>query len=457
MQRLRISRKGQCSDPTVPVPLEPSNTSTVLAPTTVSGDVQVKQDGACDPLAPEVIEDILNNGSAPLGGMKGFRDHRHQPCAKLDGLQRVARSRRKSTSANSSRSSSVHEEAAWQLELHKDAFSVREKLGEGGFGAVFRVAELLDSLAGDDDDDIAQTALKVESPPNLWEFHILNSLHSRLPERTRMSIIKAQRLYAFKDESYLLLDYCDQGSLLDAVNHAHDAGIGPAGTVSTGLEEVLAIFFTIELTRILECLHTYRFLHGDFKIDNCLVRLEDVPGGAARNWSNSYKADGSGGWKHKGVSIIDFGRAVDLDNFKAGETFTTDVKTDKHDCAEVKEGRPWVYQPDYFGLACIAHVLLFGKYLEPVQTGTDAKTGGARYVIKEPLKRYHQANLWNRFFDILLNPTSFTEGDPTKPITNLLKDSRHEMERWLEMNSDKNGKSLKGLLKKVEIWALSRH
>lgn len=424
----------------------------------MSAEVQGSQGGSFDPLALKVVNDILNNNDRPLTGLQGFRDHRQKVCAKLDGLQRVARSRRKSAGANCSRSSSVHEEIAWQIELHQDAFSVREKLGEGGFGSVFRVAELFASFAKeDDDDDIAQTALKVESPPNLWEFYILSTLHSRLPERTRMSIIKAQRLYAFKDESYLLLDYCDQGSLLDAVNHAHDAGIGPSGTVSTGLEEVLAIFFTIELTRILECLHTYRFLHGDFKIDNCLIRLDEVPGGAARNWSNSYKADGSGGWKHKGVSVIDFGRAVDLDNFKPGQTFTTDVKTDKHDCAEVKEGRPWVYQPDYFGLACIAHVLLFGKYLEPLQTGIDAKSGRPRYAIKEPLKRYHQANLWNRFFDILLNPTSFTEGDPAKPITNLLKESRHDMEQWLEVNSDKNGKSLKSLLKKVEIWALSRH
>lgn len=392
--------------------------------------------------------------------MQGFRDHRHVVCAKLEGLQRTAKSRRKSASANHTRSSAVHEEASWQLDLHHDVFSVREKLGEGGFGSVYRVAELLDDLADDDDEDLhMQTALKIESPPSMWEFYILNTLHSRLPERTKLSIIKAHRLYAFKDETYLLLDYCDQGSLLDAVNHAHDAGIGPSGSVSTGLEEVLAIFFTIELTRVLECFHTYRFLHGDFKIDNCLIRLDDVPGGAARNWSNSYKADGSGGWKHKGVSMIDFGRTVDLDNFDPGQTFTTTVKTDNHDCAEVREGRPWVYQPDYFGLACIAHVLLFGKYLEVAQQTNKNNSGNGqpRYTIKEPLKRYHQANLWNRFFDILLNPTSFTDGDPAKPITHLLKESRHDMERWLEVNSDKNGKSLKGLLKKLEIWALSRH
>jgi checkpoint serine/threonine-protein kinase len=414
--------------------------------------------GSCDPLLPEQISDILNTSSTPLTSIEGFRDHRNQTSSKLGALQRIAQSRRKSShNASHSRASAAHEETAWQLELDQDVFSVREKLGEGGFGSVFRVAELLEDVAEDDDEDnMKQTALKIESPPNLWEFYIITLLHNRLPERTRGSVVQAYRLYAFQDESHLLLDYCDQGSLLDAVNHAHDAGIGPAGTVSTGLEEVLAIFFTIELTRILECFHTYRFIHGDFKIDNCLIRLDDVPGGAARNWSSAYKADGTGGWKHKGVTIIDFGRTVDLDHFEPGQTFTTEVKTDKHDCPEVAEGRPWLYQPDYYGLACIAHVLLFGKYLETVQTGEDSRTGLPKQSIKEPLKRYHQASLWNRFFDLLLNPTSFTEGDPSKPITHLLKDSRHDMERWLEANSDKNGKSLKGLLKKLEIWALSR-
>lgn len=377
----------------------------------------------------------------------------------------MARSRRKaSTPGSANRSSLAHDEALWELTLDSDNFVVREKLGEGGYGAVFRVAELTDGLFNDDSDDAegaatTQIALKVETPPNIWEFHIINTIQHRLPERTRASIVKPHRLYAFQDESYMLLDYCDQGSLLDAVNHAHDAGIGPAGSVSTGMDELLAIFFTIELTRILECLHTYRFLHGDFKIDNCLIRLDEVPGGAARNWTNSYKRDGTGGWKHKGVTIIDFGRAVDLMQFPQGQMFTTTVKTDHHDCPEVREGQPWVYQPDYFGLACIAHVLLFGKYLETVEVKAPgmADPNKKRYCIKEPLKRYHQAALWTRFFDLLLNPTFHAENDASKAITPLLKETRHNMENWLEQNADKHGKSLKGLLIKLEIWALSSH
>lgn len=404
-----------------------------------------------------MVERFISSSTAPLCSLPGFRDHRSSRARKLDSLQKTAKARRKSGGANTSRSSSAHEDGqpAWTLELGDgDAYSVREKLGEGGYGAVFRVAELSEDPEAtvDDEEDgeggQVQTALKVESPANIWEFYILSTVRSRLDERTRRSIVRPQRLYAYADESHMLLEYCDQGSLLDAVNHASEAGAGPPGAPGQGFEEVLAVFFTIELARTLESLHDADFLHGDFKIDNCLLRLEDPPGGAVRGWSGAYKRDGSGGWASKGVKMIDFGRTIDLRTFERGQEFSPRWTTDKHDCAEVKAGKPWTYQPDYYGLACIAHVLLFGKYLETVETA-DGTT-----AIREPLKRYHQAALWTPFFDLLLNPTKVRQ-DGSLPLTSELAAIREKMEDWLEQNSDRAGKSLKGLLKKLEIHALS--
>jgi checkpoint serine/threonine-protein kinase len=195
-------------------------------------------------------------------------------------------------------------------------------------------------------------------------------------------------------------------------------------------------------------MHEAGFLHGDFKIDNCLLRLEEAPGGNARGWSGAYSRSGSGGWASKGVKMIDFGRTVDLKAFPEGQTFNPKWTTDKHDCSEVRAGRPWTYQPDYYGLACIAHVMLFGKYLETIEDGQ------GRTIVKEPLKRYHQAGLWNPFFDLLLNPTRIRQ-DESLPLTKELAGIREEMESWLELNSEKAGKNLKGLLKKLEIHALA--
>lgn len=405
----------------------------------------------CDPLTGWLIERFTTETTQPLTDLPGFYDYRTTRARKLDSLQKTARGRRRSGGAYSSRSSSAHEDGpAWTLEIGSDAFSVREKLGEGGYGAVFRVAELAEDADAtiENEGEERQTALKVEAPANIWEFYALHLLHARLDERTRRSLVRAHRLYAYSDESHLLLEYCDQGSLLGAVNHASEAGAGPAGTPGQGFEEILAVFFTVELLRTLESLHTAGFLHGDFKIDNCLLRLEDPPGGPAKGWSGAYRRDGSGGWSSKGIKMIDFGRTVDLSKFGHGQTFNPRWTTDKHDCAEVKAGQPWTYQPDYYGLACIAHVMLFGKYLETISAAH------GRSAVKEPLKRYHQAGLWNPFFETLLNPTKVRH-DASLPLTHELQQIRASMEDWLETNAEKSGKSLKGLLKKLEIYALS--
>lgn len=62
-----------------------------------------------------------------------------------------------------------------------------------------------------------------------------------------------------------------------------------------------------------------------------------------------------------------------------------DWKTDARDCIEMREGRDWSFETDYFGLASIAYCLLFGKYI-----GTD-KTSDGRHKIDAALKRVSAA------------------------------------------------------------------
>ena len=114
----------------------------------------------------------------------------------------------------------------------------------------------------------------------------------------------------------------------------------------------------------------------------------------------------------------------------------------------MREMRPWTYQADYYGLASIAYCLLFGKYMETTSfVGDD---GRKTYKIQQPLRRYWQTELWTRFFHLMLNPRHHGE----LPVTGALASLREEMETWLAANSFRAGKNLKGLLKKMEIWAL---
>lgn len=403
---------------------------------------QFKPPNPCNPFDPPIVTNILSR----IPSDPHFYDFKDQESSRLDGLQKFARKSRKTS--GSGNTGVLDASTCFSLELKGREFSVMEKLGEGGFGAVFKARDVgagggdedLDDL--DDEENISLVAVKVVKPRNLWEYHVLRRLHSALPVALRPSVILPHALYAFRDESFLILDLCPQGTLLDIVNNAVAAGVSQQGAC---LDELLVVFFTVELLRLLEAMHKCGFIHGDLKIDNCLLRLEDVPGGAGA-WSSSYSASGEGGWSHKGLRVIDFGRTIDTRLFPAGQQFIADWPTDDRDCFEARQDQPWTFQADYFGLVGIIYCMLFGKY---IHAGAIDSTS-ARRKLSTPLKRYWQTDLWNRLLDVLLNPTT-VRPDGQLPVSEELGTLRREMESWLQANCNKASGTLKGLLKKVEV------
>ncbi|CCU99150.1 unnamed protein product [Malassezia sympodialis ATCC 42132] len=410
----------------------------------------------CSPADPEVVAALLANLAVPLGALPGYVDAPKELQGVLPRLQ--ARVGKDSTSRRASVGASAHELAVADMQL-----GVRAQLGEGGYGTVFLAQDLNEAvpMAGEaapsyaevDADDVDEMerrqllALKMESPPSGWEFYILEQVRHRLAPPLQRSVVGARRFVWCEDVSLLLLEYASKGTLLELVNQAAAAGVSSAltGAGAGGVEEVLAMFYVIELCRVVEGLHTAGFLHGDLKIDNCMIRADDTD-----EWSTTYAPDGAHGWAAKGVTLIDFGRAVDLWCYVPGQRFVADWAPGAQDCIEMREMRPWTYQADYYGLASIAHCLLFGKYMDT--TSSVADDGRARHRLQQPLRRYWQTDLWTRFFDLTLNPTLAG----ALPITEPLAALRADMEAWLTTHSFHAGKNLKGLLKKVEIWALRR-
>jgi checkpoint serine/threonine-protein kinase len=412
----------------------------------------------CVPSDPQIVSTLLSL----LPADEGFHDLRAQDGGMLDGLQRFAtRVARKSGKGGST------DDDEMSVNLEGRTLRVSGKLGEGGFGAVFAAREVTRSGGEDDDDDLdidedededegnSLVALKVVKPRNLWEFHVLRRIHRTLPAPLTRSIITPHALYAFRDESHLLLELCPHGSLLDAVNRAGQAGILQQGAC---LDELLVFFFTIELLRFLEGMHAAALIHGDLKIDNCLLRLEELPGGAS-SLSGIYQPTGEGSWKYRGIKVIDFGRTIDTSLFPArhSQEFIADWPTDDRDCFEIREGRPWTYQTDYFGLAGIVYCMLFGKYIEAssVMHAPDSTDSEPIYKIATPFKRYWQTDILTRLFDTLLNPCRVRE-DRSLPICDELRSVRVEMERWLQSNCNRSSNTLKGLLKKVELSAYTQ-
>ncbi|AET41495.1 Mad3p Ecym_8210 [Eremothecium cymbalariae DBVPG len=282
-----------------------------------------------------------------------------------------------------------------------DLYCIRSKLGEGGYATVY----LAESSTGQ------LRALKVEKPASVWEFYILKQVEKRLERSIILkSIINVGALHCFQDESYLVLNYASQGTILDLINLEKRRSGSP-------LDECLCMFITVELMKVIQCIHEVGIIHGDVKPDNCMIRFEycDLLG--------DYNPYGQNGWSSKGIFLIDFGRSFDLTLFPMGTKFTANWATDQQDCPEMRESKPWSYEADYYGLAGIIHAMLFGKYIETT------KFRDGTYKLSNSLKRYWKKDIWAPLFDVLLN--SGKHGDQL-PIISKLENHRSQIEKYLE-------------------------
>lgn len=439
--------------------------------------------GPLCPFETEIIDAIIERLPLSLESSDDFINLSNENADQLKSLQKRAAqlTKRRSSSHTSPLINTKDGTAEWIMQIANNTFVIRQKLGEGGYGAVFLAEDragitgrqrVLGGINGDasfavldddgydfdreddgyDENEPKLIAIKVESPPNRWEFYILGQLRARLLDEKRLnSIICARKFFCFQDESFLMLEYAEKGTLLEIVNSAVKAGVasssatmttgsGDGSNASVGIDEVLVMFFVIEVIKCVEALHAVDLLHGDLKIDNCLLRLNE----SQDPWTHSYKRTGENGWSSKGITLIDFGKAIDLRQFSFDQQFLANWTPEKHDMPQIHKGQPWRFEIDYYGIASIAYCLLFGKYIEIVDQGEN------QYTIDKPLRRYWQTEIWTSLFQFCLNSTD--QNDPASQLANI----RDKMETWLEENCFRAGKNLKGSLKKLEIWSMKR-
>lgn len=452
--------------------LKSSTSSKVITKGPVIKDLQ------CNPVDNAVRDEILAKMHPPLSSYAGFYDHRDSRCNRGAEIRRFAKSNPRSSKPGSSDRSSIGSSpVVLEFPDVNSTYTLKRELGAGAFAPVYLVENSCPDEGADKENSgghpsemgkgafaanhrrASQEALKMEAPPTAWEFHMMRLAATRLgpQHRATTSISAAQELHLYQDEGFLFLQYHAHGTLLDVVNFFREQP-------SQVMDEPLAMFFTVELLRTVEALHNHGILHGDLKADNCLLRLDTLAGGDSA-LSPQWSADGSGGWGSRGVTLIDFGRGIDMRAFEPDVQFIADWKTSAADCAEMREGRPWTWQIDYHGLAGTVHVLLFGRYMETVRCDggglAASAAGGRRYRIRESLKRYWQTDLWGGLFDLLLNPGSrVADGEAAAearalPVTADLRRMRETMEAWLEANCEK-GLGLRQLMARVEGFAAAR-
>ncbi|KAK6151747.1 hypothetical protein DH2020_014382 [Rehmannia glutinosa] len=287
------------------------------------------------------------------------------------------------------------------IDIGGEKYQIKGCAGQGGFAQVFK------AYVNSNPDDVV--ALKIQKPPFPWEFYMYRQLDIRIPEQERKSFGFAHRLHLYSDYSVLVSDYLAHGTLQDAINS--NVVIGGS------MEEVLCIYYTIEMLQILETLHDAAIIHGDFKPDNLLIRYSrDDP---TEN-ENDFRLR-TGTWRDQGVCLVDWGRGIDLNLFPKSTKFMGDSRTSGFRCIEMQEKKPWTFQVDMYGLCVIAHMMLHNSYMEIEKRASP--DGSFFYQPKSHYKRYWNIDLWKNLFAKLLN---FDPADDHKKLLRPLRESFQE-------------------------------
>lgn len=130
------------------------------------------------------------------------------------------------------------------------------------------------------------------------------------------------------------------------------------------------------MLKTIQAMHEVKVIHADIKPDNFLVFI------TAENTV--------------GLQLIDFGCSIDMSLFPPNTSFTRRVTTEDFVCCEMLDGRPWNYHTDLFCVAATAHVLLFDSYIK-------MRKHNGMWSITQRFNRYMKGDLWNMFFNSLLN------------------------------------------------------
>jgi checkpoint serine/threonine-protein kinase len=232
----------------------------------------------------------------------------------------------------------------------------------------------------------------------------------------------------YSDYSILLCDYLSHGTLQDVINSYV--------VVGKSMEEVLCMYYTIEMLNMLETLHSVGIIHGDFKPDNLLIRYPP------ENLTETGFHEKTGSWSKKGLCLVDWGRGIDLSLFPRTTEFTGDCRTSGFRCVEMKEDKPWKFQVDTYGLCVIVHMMLHNVYMEIEKK--QSLDGGYINMPRTSFKRYWKVDLWKELFTKLLNRE--TCEDDTETLRNL----RKSMEEYI-CSDPKLMKKLNELLAKQRI------
>ncbi|OAD75954.1 hypothetical protein PHYBLDRAFT_165929 [Phycomyces blakesleeanus NRRL 1555(-)] len=284
------------------------------------------------------------------------------------------------------------------IRLQSD-YQVINVLGKGGMGTVYKVKQIHTNKT---------YALKVQSPAHPLEFYILQQLAQRLNRPADHLITTAHNAWVYNSTSFMLLTHLDGGTLLDCLNITRtqtDLNTYTSTSTNTGrgtnqpaMPEPMALLLSMNLLDAVWETHQTGIIHGDLKLDNVLMDWQpDIP-------TSTTVYHPRHPWWHP-IRLIDFGRSLDTTLWPKSSNLKclASWSPQPHDMPDINT-KPWSPRAiDYWAVASMAHLLLFGQPLRTLE-------------LRQPIRRYWHTTLWRSFFDVLLKPVAAQS--PTQPEVN---------------------------------------
>ncbi|ONM57597.1 uncharacterized protein [Zea mays] len=329
-----------------------------------SSNIQKNEPSVIDPWSPSTRNTLLEKINGGLRKFSGYYKSNKVYCGKVPLTSSLNVLRNKG------------------IKLGGRKYQIKGSTGTGAFAKVYKAT--VDSNAEE------MVALKIQNPSFTLEFYMYCQLDLRISDVERPSFGYAHEMHIFSDVSVLVCDYLPYGTLLDVIN-SHLV-------VGRYMDEVLCMYYTIEMLNMLETLHSVGIIHGDFKPDNILVCY---PSGEITedNFRSEKRVE-----RNQGLCLVDWGRGIDLALFPSCTEFHGDCGTSGFRCIEMQEHRNWTYQVDTYGLCVVVHMMLHGSGMNVKKVPRIG--GGYEWQPKQPFKRYWNVDLWQKLFSTLLNPPS---------------------------------------------------
>ncbi|XP_021574161.1 mitotic checkpoint serine/threonine-protein kinase BUB1 beta [Carlito syrichta] len=211
------------------------------------------------------------------------------------------------------------------------------------------------------------TIIKVSSQPVPWDFYI----NLKLKERLNEEYDHLCNCYQYQDGCIVWHQYINCFTLQDLLQH---------GEFITHEITVLVIY---NLLTIVEKLHKAEIVHGDLSPRSLILR---------NRIHDPYDYNKN----NQALKIVDFSYSVDLrvllDVFTLSGFRTVQILEGQKILANCSSP----YQVDLFGIADLAHLLLFKEHLQVFWDGS-------LWKLSQNISELKDGELWNKFFVRILN------------------------------------------------------